>query len=231
MFVNVPKSIPPWDTSVVPLVRFDEVLDEIRCAPPHIAHLGVRPLPTAASADTVNSLVSGDDSPGAIERRWRSESCRTRSRSSPDRNRRKAAALPRRSDVPADRSVGIADVAVHADLRLVVTTGIVAVGGVQDQPAVALRVVRRGEARHDGVGVDADDAAGRLAPHPLEAEPEVGGQMAGSSPSGPAHRPSGCRRSARTSNRQPVLQQRLAGHEHRNQTAAPVEHRRCRWHR
>ena len=58
-------------------------------------------------------------------------------------------------------SRGVAHRAVGADLRLVVAAGILAVVDVDDVIAVAVDVVGHADARHDAVGVDADDRAGR----------------------------------------------------------------------
>ena len=69
-------------------------------------------------------------------------------------------------------SSGLADVAVAADLRLVVPAGVVAVGDVDHLLAVAFHVVTKRQTRHDRVGIDADDAAGGLAADALIAESE-----------------------------------------------------------
>ena len=62
---------------------------------------------------------------------------------------------------------------LRANLRFVVAAGVVTVGDVDDVLAVAFHVVAEAEARHDGVGVDADEPPGRLASDPLVAQAEV----------------------------------------------------------
>ena len=86
-----------------------------------------------------------------------------------------AATLTRGSLVEPDRLVWIADVAVAANLRLVVASGVVPVGGVEHHSAVAIHVVRQRQPRHDRVGVDSDQPASGLAAHAFITEAEVRG--------------------------------------------------------
>ncbi len=72
----------------------------------------------------------------------------------------------------------VGDVGVAGELRLAVLAGVVGVGALDHEPAVALGVEGRGQARDHGVGVGADDVAGGVAAHALVAQARVDRQPA-----------------------------------------------------
>ena len=100
------------------------------------------------------------------------------------------------------------------------------VGHVEHVLAVPARVERDSQPGHEPVGIDADDPAGRFAAHALVANAEVGRPVAVDHPVilGVDGVVVDVERGA--SDRQPVLDERFARDEDRDQTSVRVEQRR-----
>ncbi len=89
-----------------------------------------------------------------------------------------AAAHAGRAGVEQVQVGRVADRRVVGELGLGELAGVLGVGGVEPELAVALGVPAQGQARHEVVGVGADDAAGGVAAHALVAHSQVGRPVA-----------------------------------------------------